>query len=46
MLASAFFALFAVLCCFLSLANAELRSKDWDGQDIPGTRTKTRQVAR
>lgn len=30
----------------LSLANAELRSKDWNGQDIPGTTTKTRQVAR
>lgn len=30
----------------LSLANAALRSKDWDGQDIPGTKTIVRQVAR
>lgn len=30
----------------LSLANAELRSKDWDGKDIPGTRTKIEKRAR
>lgn len=28
------------------LANADLRAKDWNGTDIPGTTTKTREVAR
>lgn len=30
----------------LSLANAELRSKDWNGKDIPGTRTRIEKRAR